>query len=950
MTDQEMLLTKLLACDDPAAFARLVDQHQSLIDDAWITVLKTQADHLVFVDIQQSLTVAEVIGQLSRVRQRPRWQALGLRAQANAYAIGLGEYQQALGCYHAAAEIYRELGDETEMVRSEATMIWSLANLGRYSEAMAIGARARAFLRQREEWRPLAILLINMAIMYGRKGEDATALALLDESRAIWLQLGPAGVGPLARIEQNRAILLRNRGQFEAALDAAHQAYTTLVNLGQPVEAARAQENQAVTYFMQGRSNEALRLLAQVRETFLNDGRQRDGLAVDLLICDCLLQLRRFEQVIDRCREARPLFEQRGVRFEAGQTLLNEALAYAGLQQWIAAQQSLHEARAHFVADDIQSWVTIADLESATLLLHQNQAVASFDLAQTCVQEFAELGLTVHHARALLISARAVAHQGLHHQAEPMAHQALAHAQQVHVPWLIYQAYQLCGELAHQFHDWPAALEAYEHAIYALERLRDHMMVEFRMDFVEDKQNVYAAMVEIQLALEQPRLAWSYIERAKSQSLLAMLNHRLDLSIHARSAADAPLVAQLAELQAQRNWLIRRWESHELAREEGRTLESQLQFDTQSELLRIEQATTETWHELLISNADYAREATFWHPAPHADLPSLPDDTLLIEYFSLGDRLVAFLVWRNTVKVVALPLGIAAVQRLTQLLTLNMRSTVRANPTQLTPLMQNARQLLAQLYNGLIAPFAEALTDVQQLLFVPHGSLHYVPLHALYDGQHYLIERCPCRFLPSASLLTAIRPQSGAQGMLSVGYSQQGRLPYVVDEAQAVAALFGGQTLLEEQATLAEIRALAPTQAILHLATHGEFRPDNALFSGLALADGRLTTLDLFNMRLQASLVTLSACQTGQSVLGGGDELLGLMRALFYAGASSLLLSLWPVEDRQAAVLMQHVYQQLATGMGKAAAVRMAQMASIAAGMHPYFWAPYMLVGDAGAL
>ena len=101
---------------------------------------------------------------------------------------------------------------------------------------------------------------------------------------------------------------------------------------------------------------------------------------------------------------------------------------------------------------------------------------------------------------------------------------------------------------------------------------------------------------------------------------------------------------------------------------------------------------------------------------------------------------------------------------------------------------------------------------------------------------------------------------------------------------------------------------------MLHLATHGDFRADNPLFSGLALADGSLTTLDCFNLRLRASLVTLSGCQTGRSVVSGGDELLGLTRALLSAGAASLVLSLWAVEDISTARLMEAFYRNLAAG------------------------------------
>jgi CHAT domain-containing protein len=120
---------------------------------------------------------------------------------------------------------------------------------------------------------------------------------------------------------------------------------------------------------------------------------------------------------------------------------------------------------------------------------------------------------------------------------------------------------------------------------------------------------------------------------------------------------------------------------------------------------------------------------------------------------------------------------------------------------------------------------------------------------------------------------------------------------------------------------------------------------------GLALADGWLTTLDIFNWRLQASLVTLSACQTGRSVVAGGDELLGLMRAFLAAGAASLVASLWAVEDRSTALLMENFYRQLAAGAGKGAALRAAQLSLLdGAYVHPYYWAPFFLVGDAGPL
>ena len=202
--------------------------------------------------------------------------------------------------------------------------------------------------------------------------------------------------------------------------------------------------------------------------------------------------------------------------------------------------------------------------------------------------------------------------------------------------------------------------------------------------------------------------------------------------------------------------------------------------------------------------------------------------------------------------------------------------------------------------------------------------------------------------LPAGSFLRYCQEaQRSGSGLMALGHSIAGRLPHAVEEARAIAALMHGQALVEDEATLARFQEMAAECRILHLAAHGDFRPDNPLFSGLALADGWLTTLDIFNLRLSASLVTLSACQTGRSVVSGGDEWLGLMRAFLSAGAASLALSLWAVEDRSTARLMEAFYQGLAEGHTKAAALREAQLQFLlgqhdeaetaALYTHPYF-------------
>ncbi|MEZ4675179.1 MAG: CHAT domain-containing protein [Caldilineaceae bacterium] len=114
-----------------------------------------------------------------------------------------------------------------------------------------------------------------------------------------------------------------------------------------------------------------------------------------------------------------------------------------------------------------------------------------------------------------------------------------------------------------------------------------------------------------------------------------------------------------------------------------------------------------------------------------------------------------------------------------------------------------------------------------------------------------------------------------------------------------------------------------------------------------------LARLDIFSLQTAASLVTLSACQTGRSVIGGGDELLGLMRAFLAAGAASVVMSLWSVHDESTALLMQSFYQALLRGQSKQHALQQAQghlRTNDDRYAHPYFWAPFLLIGDAASL
>ncbi|MCA9970646.1 MAG: tetratricopeptide repeat protein, partial [Anaerolineales bacterium] len=313
--------------------------------------LKQQADRLVRADIQQARRVAELLRALGELANDPACTALGLRALGNVHALGLGEFAEGLACYDAAAAIYGRLGDELQEAQSQIGKIYALSNLGEYDAALAVGRWASEVFERHAAWPALAGLLTNVAILHGRISQDAAALAQLDRAAAICQRLGADAQPLLLTIRLNRAILLRNLGRFDDSIADLEAAWAGYRALGETESAARARQNLALTYFVLGRYNEALQLLDEARQVFLEDGRLRHAMLVELFVSNCLLQLRRFDEVLDKAPQIRALFAELGASFEVGQALLNEATAHMGLAQPEAALAALAEARAIFAAE-----------------------------------------------------------------------------------------------------------------------------------------------------------------------------------------------------------------------------------------------------------------------------------------------------------------------------------------------------------------------------------------------------------------------------------------------------------------------------------------------------------------------------------------------------------------------------------------------------------------------
>jgi CHAT domain-containing protein len=302
----------------------------------------------------------------------------------------------------------------------------------------------------------------------------------------------------------------------------------------------------------------------------------------------------------------------------------------------------------------------------------------------------------------------------------------------------------------------------------------------------------------------------------------------------------------------------------------------------------------------------------------------------------------------------------------------NDASSIETNPKDVVAKYRE----LKQLHHILIKPIQELLPkDANtRIIFLPQSILFLVPFAALIDSQDkFLVDKYTVQIAPAIQVLDLthqIRQQVqkvNLQEILIVGNPtmpslgnpprQLASLLGAEQEAKAIAALLNTTFLTGDQATKVEVITKMKSARFIHLATHGlleEYRKGD-IPGAIALApsktdgqtdDGFLTASEIIAMRLNAEMVVLSACKTGQGLLTG-DGVIGLSRSLITAGVPSVVVSLWSVPDDPTAMLMTTFYKKFQENPDKAQALRQAMLATKAKYPDPLNWAAFTLIGEA---
>jgi tetratricopeptide (TPR) repeat protein len=941
------LVSRLVAAESDEERAALLSEHSALADAALAHALKDVCLEAWSGDPPRAVAASSALEALAAANDSEEVAALRDWGAGVAALVG-GRMEEAVRRLDEAEERFRRLCQPHAAGSTQVSKLVALAMLGRYDEAIETGARARDVFLEHNDLPAAGKVEHNIGNLCVRRDRYEEGESFLKLARARFLPTGD--LKQLAIIENSLAFLYTLMQDFRSAEELYRQALARAEAAGLAATQAAIEASTGNLALFRGRYREALDLLERSRRHFDAMGMPHQSAIAELELADAYLELNLATEARAVYLRVAPTFEELGMRAEQARALAQAGRAAVIAGEPLEAHEHLARARALYAAEGNMVGEAYVTLAEAQLSLSEGDHAAAAVLAAQAEAPLARAGARRRMLLARWLRGEAARAQGQERLAQILLDATLREAEQQALPQIAERCHTSLGQLFGAAGDTARAEESFKRAVSLIEDLRAPLPAEeFRTAFVADKLAPYDELVRLCLSDESGARvsdALCYTERARSRALVEMLSGTLAVRPRPRDEFEAGLIEQLERLREELSWFYSRINRPD---ETGAARGAEAMRALHDAVRERETRTLEIMRQLQHRGGAAAEIGRAEALDVSGLQRALGSDTALVEYTTLGGEVLAFVVTEESIEVVR---GLATECQVGEALGQlrfqigSLRYGAARMRTHLAPLAERARRHLAALYELLLRRVEDRLGE-RRLVVVPHRALHYVPFHALHDGDSYVVERREVSYAPSAGVLRHCleRPERRFGRALLLGVADE-QTPRVRDEIKALAPLFPeSDALLDGAATLAALRERAPAADVLHLACHGQFRPDSPLFSSLKLGDGWMTVRDAYTLEVGAGLVTLSACETGVSAVAPGDELIGLVRGLFYAGAPSLLLSLWTVDDEATAELMTDFYTHLCSGSRPAAALRAAQLRQMRERPHPFFWSPFVLTG-----
>ncbi len=788
-------------------------------------------------------------------------------------------------------------------------------------------------------------------IALARRHDHANSLSYFDEALRLYEHAGDELLA--AKVRMNRISIYGHLSRYDEALRDADISNEVFTRLGEKFLLAMNLNNLGELLFRLDRLQEWLVTIGRAEQLLKEMGEQKALAMVYMNHAVLVTSLNMAAEAYKYYELAREMAEATSQTYLASCCNYNLGYLHYVQGEYTKALDILTETREKLKGD--QWYVPLCDLTQSEIYLEMNMSRDAVRLAEQACKGFESTGKPFETAKALTIMG--IARSELHEERDA------AH--------LLDQARKMFQDQGN--HVRAAAIDLYQ----GVQRLQSGRYLEARLVAQEayrtfSKEDVKPRAAFAQVVSARASLKAADLEAARHDAAIAVslygqsptpwVGHKLHavlgeicLAEHRLVEARLELLSAVDECERVRgniapdelrlNFLKDKIPVYDLL------LNTNLRLGDSAALREAfetaERAKSRTLVDLLAGSIDSLRDIA------SCSLPEiqeiLPPRAALVEYFMTDDQVIAFCVSQDRFEVIREVCSRRALKQRFEFVRFQFaRLGANAGTSKEREALQlaNIQGHLAELYEMLMRPLDVFLREHDSLVFVPFDFLHYLPFHALFGESCYLIDRFRISYAPSASIYRLFKKkQTTPDGpALLVGVPDD-RAPHIPDEIESIRSVLPNvRTFVGGEATRDCVAREMTAARIIHIASHATFRPDNPMFSSIQLSDKPLTFFDIYNLRTSASLVTLSGCGTGLSSVVAGDELLGLIRGFLYAGATSVLTSLWDVNDRTTAQLMKDFYRYLTDGVSKSESLKSAMLRLREEYPHPYYWAPFLLM------
>lgn len=825
----------------------------------------------------------------------------------------IGEYKRAIENLEKSLDMKRKLGDRLGEATILGNMALAINRLGDFKKALKYYEESLNKKTEIGDKKGMASTLANIGVTLMDLGDYGKASEYYEKSLKISCEIGDRKTE--SKVLCYLGNLYEYLGDYPRALENYIESLDMAREIGNKRDVAILLNNQGNIYDSLGDSQRALESYEMALK-MLTDVGDKYGASVALInIASIYYRYGDQQKSLEYCEKARIVSKDCGDRRNDAWIITNMSRAYNKIKEYDKAIELCRESLniTKDIGDKRDEGVTFDVLGSA--YMGKKDYRKAIEQYRAAFELFEQLGM---------------------------------------LPG-IYESLFGIGNCYLLMADKDKAIDYFIKAISALESVREKLKVEeHKTGLMQNKTEIYEELIEILIRKNRNEEAWNYAERAKARTLLDMLGNQ---NIYYKAKASPELMRRETELDDKIGAL-----GASIAKEKDAGKRKALYQSLEA----LKKEYEETLESLKVSNPDYASLRSV-EVTPLKEIQKLLDDNTVALEYSIGkDKSCLFIIGKDSLSVAEIPISDEELK--SKITTLRKKINARKDIDEETKSL-----------SAILLPEAaqKKIEGMKRIIVVPHSCLHYLPFSILVDSKgDYLVKNHEILTEPSLSIWKLCRDKGRKGGSTFAGYAlgdvseilpggekvavrggdflspelvreALSPLPGTKDEVENIATLFQDKSVLVgRELTSAKVEETIKGKRLVHFATHGILDPAHPLFSGLLLSDKILTTADIFTLDIDSNMVVLSACNTAAGRLSGGDEIVGMSRAFLYAGTPVIVATLWSVSDESTAALMKSFYQNLQEGNGEGQALREAQLSLMKDYPHPYYWAPFIIIGD----